>query len=99
MSIWTRLAVSVSAGVVEETFFRGFLQPRVGIGLSTALFTLAHLSYDQPFMLVGVALLSLIFAFLVRWRQNLWAAITAHALFDALQLLVVIPTTLRWMQG
>ncbi len=48
-----RIALGLTAGVVEETFFRGFLQPRVGIALSTALFVLAHLSYEQPFMLVG----------------------------------------------
>ena len=53
-----RLAVSASAGFAEELFFRGFLQPRVGIALSTGLFAMAHLSYDQPLMLVGITLLS-----------------------------------------
>ncbi|MFQ5351223.1 MAG: type II CAAX prenyl endopeptidase Rce1 family protein, partial [Thermoanaerobaculia bacterium] len=48
LPILTRLAVSVSAGVVEEAFFRGYLQPRVGVPLSTALFVLAHASYEQP---------------------------------------------------
>jgi membrane protease YdiL (CAAX protease family) len=94
-----RLAVSLSAGVVEETFFRGFLQPRMGIVLSTAFFALAHLSYGQPFMLVGITLLSLIYAFLVRWRQSIWAAIAAHALFDGVQLLVVVPMVLKLIQG
>ena len=94
-----RFAISLSAGVVEESFFRGFLQPRVGIALSTAFFVLAHLSYGQPFMLVGIALLSLIYAFLVRWRQSVWAAIAAHALFDGVQLLVVVPAVLKLTQG
>ena len=94
-----RLAVSLSAGLVEETFFRGFLQPRLGIVMSTALFALAHLSYGQPFMLVGITLLSLIYAFLVRWRQSLWAAIAAHALFDGVQLLVVVPLVLKLTGG
>ena len=94
-----RFAVSLSAGVVEESFFRGFLQPRAGIFLSTAFFVLAHLSYGQPFMLVGIALLSLIYAFLVRWRQSVWAAIAAHALFDGVQLLVVVPAVLKLIQG
>ncbi|MBW8875124.1 MAG: CPBP family intramembrane metalloprotease [Acidobacteria bacterium] len=94
-----RFAVSLSAGVVEESFFRGFLQPRVGIVLSTAFFVLAHLSYGQPFMLVGIALLSLIYAFLVRWRQSVWAAIAAHALFDGIQLLVVVPAVLKLIEG
>ena len=90
-----RFAVSLSAGIVEETFFRGFLQPRVGIVLSTAVFALAHLSYGQPFMLVGVTLLSLIYGLLVRWRQSIWAAMAAHALFDGIQLLVVVPAVLK----
>lgn len=90
-----RVAISLSAGFVEEMFFRGYLQPRVGLGLSTALFILAHASYEQPLMLVGVGLLSVIYGLLVRWRQNIWPAIAAHALFDAVQLLVVIPAALR----
>jgi membrane protease YdiL (CAAX protease family) len=94
---WVRFLVSLSAGVVEESFFRGFLQPRVGILASTGFFVLAHLSYGQPFMLVGIALLSLIYAFLVKWRQNVWPAMAAHALFDGVQLLVVVPAALRML--
>jgi membrane protease YdiL (CAAX protease family) len=94
-----RLAISLSAGVVEEWFFRGFLQPRVGILLSTALFVLAHFSYGQPFMLIGITILSLIYGLLVRWRQNLWPAIAAHALFDGVQLVLVIPGVLKLMQA
>lgn len=94
-----RFLVSLSAGVVEETFFRGFLQPRIGIALSTTFFVLAHFTYQQPFMLLGIAVLSLIYAFLVRWRQSVWAAIAAHALFDGVQLLVVIPALLKVVPG
>jgi membrane protease YdiL (CAAX protease family) len=96
--ILLRLAIAASAGLVEETFFRGFLQPRIGIGLSTIFFALAHLSYDQPIMLVGVTLLSLLYGLLTRWRQNIWPAIVAHFLFDAVQLLVVIPAVLELFQ-
>jgi len=99
LPVGVRLSVSLSAGLVEEGFFRGFLQPRIGILLSTAFFALAHLSYGEPFMLIGITLLSLIYAFLVRWRQNLWPAIAAHALFDGVQLLVVVPAVLRLLQG
>jgi membrane protease YdiL (CAAX protease family) len=96
LPVATRLAVSASAGLVEEAFFRGFLQPRVGIPLSTALFVLAHAGYEQPLMLVGVTLLSLLFALLVRWRQSIWAAVVAHAVFDAVQLLIVVPMALEF---
>lgn len=90
-----RLGIALSAGVVEEVFFRGLLQPRVGIALSTAIFALAHAAYGQPFLLVGVTLLSLLYAALVRWRQSVWAAMAAHTLFDAVQLLIVIPSVLE----
>lgn len=93
-----RLLISLSAGVVEELFFRGFLQPRVGIALSTLLFVFAHFSYGQPLMLVGIATLSVIYGLLVRWRQTIWPAIAAHALFDGVQLLVIIPVLLRYME-
>lgn len=95
LPVLARAAVSVSAGVVEELFFRGLLQPRMGILLSTLLFALAHASYQQPFLLFGVTLLSLIYAVLVRWRRSVVAAMVAHTLFDAVQLLVVIPSVLK----
>ena len=54
LPVGVKLLISLSAGVVEETFFRGFLQPRIGVLLSTLLFVFAHFSYGQPFMLVGI---------------------------------------------
>lgn len=98
LPVVVRLLVSLSAGVVEEFFFRGFLQPRVGLWLSTALFVLAHFSYGQPFMLVGITVLSLIYGRIVRWRQTIWPAIVAHTLFDAVQLLVMIPYALKLLE-
>ena len=98
LPVGVRILISLSAGVVEETFFRGFLQPRIGIFLSTLLFVLAHFSYGQPLMLAGIGTLSLIYAFLVRWRQNIWPAIAAHFLFDAVQLLFIIPAALKYME-
>lgn len=95
LPIALRAALALSAGVVEEVFFRGLLQPRIGLLASTALFALAHLSYDQPFMLVGVTLLSIVYGLVARWRQSIWAPIAAHFLFDAIQLLIVIPAVLR----
>ena len=92
LPVLLRLMVSLSAGVVEEIFFRGFLMPRAGLVASNVLFVLAHLSYEQPFMLLGVALLSVAFSYLTIWRGNIWPAIAAHFLFDAIQLLIIVPT-------
>lgn len=90
-----RLALAISAGFFEEVFFRGFLQPRIGVAASTLLFVAAHASYGQAPLLGGVAFLSIAFAGLVAWRRGLWAAIVAHTTFDVLQLLVVIPAVVR----
>ena len=95
LPILARVAIALSAGIVEETFFRGFLQPRIGVLASTALFVLAHVGYGQPFMLVGVAMLSLLYAELKRRRVSVWAPIAAHAVFDLVQLLVVVPLVSR----
>jgi len=96
LSIPLRLLIALSAGIVEELFFRGFLQPRLGILFSSLLFVLAHLSYGQPFLLIGVTLLSVGFAYLAYWRRSIWASISAHFTFDAVQLLILIPAALRF---
>lgn len=96
LPIGLRILVSLSAGFFEELFFRGFLQPRIGLFLSTCLFAVAHLSYGQPFMLVGITFLSILLGLTVKWRQNIWPAIVAHAVFDAVQLLVLVPVALRY---
>lgn len=98
-SVALRLALALSAGFFEEVFFRGFLQPRVGVTVSTVLFVLAHAGYGQLPLLGGVTLLSIGFAGLVVWRRSLEAAIVAHATFDAVQLLVVMPLVLRELPG
>jgi membrane protease YdiL (CAAX protease family) len=94
-----RLLLALSAGVVEEGFFRGLLQPRIGIVLSTGMFILAHTVYGQPFLLLGVGILSLIYALVVRWRRSIWSTMAAHAVFDGVQLLVVIPAALKMIGG
>lgn len=99
LPVFVRVLLSLSAGVVEEVFFRGLLQPRMGIVVSSTLFVMAHMSYDQPFLLIGVGLLSLLFAYLVKWRQSVWAAISAHTVFDAIQLLIVIPAAMGFLDS
>lgn len=98
-SVGLRVGLALSAGLVEESFFRGLLQPRIGLVFSTLLFASAHLSYGQPFLLVGITLLSLLYGLLVRWRQSVWAAVAAHATFDLVQLLIVVPSLLDSFGG
>jgi membrane protease YdiL (CAAX protease family) len=86
-----KLLIIVAAMTVEEAFFRGFLQPRVGWIPSTLLFAVAHASYGMPIMLVGVFVISLVIGWLFRRTGRLLPCIVAHGVFDAIQLLVVIP--------
>jgi membrane protease YdiL (CAAX protease family) len=97
LPVAVRVALSLSAGVAEELLFRGLLQPRVGAALATVLFVLAHGVYEQPLMLVGLTWVSLVFATLVGRHGTVWPAMVAHALFDLIQLLVVIPWLLERM--
>jgi membrane protease YdiL (CAAX protease family) len=86
-----KLLIIVAAMTVEEAFFRGFLQPRVGWIPSTLLFAVAHASYGMPMMLVGVFVISLVIGWLFRRTGRLLPCIVAHGVFDSIQLLVVIP--------
>src|SRR5204863_4852619 len=87
---WKKELIVISAMTVEEAFFRGWLQKRVGLIASTLLFALAHAGLGQPFLLVGVAIISLIIGFTFYRTKNLFPGVIAHGVFDAVQLFVVI---------
>jgi membrane protease YdiL (CAAX protease family) len=72
--------VSVAAGVGEEVLFRGALQPRLGIGLSAALFALAHVQYQVPgILMIFVVGLTL---GLLRRRTSTTFAVIVHVVYD-----------------
>jgi membrane protease YdiL (CAAX protease family) len=95
-SPWAQLGIALSAGICEELLFRGALQPRVGIVLSTILWASFHLQYTchgfpQPPQLV-IVLLGFVFGGLRRWG-GLGAAVAAHVSYDASILLEAGPIT------
>lgn len=68
---------------VEETLFRGLLQPHLGLGLSSLLFGLAHVRYwRKPLMLLVAVLLGFCFGGLLNVSGGLWAPIAAHYVVD-----------------
>jgi membrane protease YdiL (CAAX protease family) len=81
------VAIGIAAGVGEEWFFRGALQPMLGLGVTSVAFGLAHvggrhmLSFGIWATVMGVALGSLAWA-----TGGLLAPIVAHALYDILAL-------------
>lgn len=92
LSVVTRIVLVCSAGFFEELFFRSFLQARGGLVLSTLLFTASHASYGMPFMLVGVFVVSIVLGrTFEKNRADVVPCMIAHAVFDAIQLFVILP--------
>jgi len=98
LPVWQKLIVIFVAMTVEEMFFRGFLQPRIGLAPSTILFTLAHASYGMPLMLLSIFTFSMVLGLFFARSGRLLPCIVAHGVFDAVQLLVVLPWALEMME-
>jgi membrane protease YdiL (CAAX protease family) len=99
LPLWKKATIVLSAMTVEEFFFRSFLQKRIGLLASTLLFGLAHFTYGQPLLLIGVTVISLIIG-LTFWRtKNVLPGIIAHGVFDAIQLFVIVPFAVRMTGG
>ena len=97
LPLWKKATIVLSAMTVEEAFFRGWLQKRVGLLASTTLFAIAHSGLGQPLLLIGVFVISLIIGFTFYRTKNLIPGIVAHGVFDAIQLFVIIPVLFKMM--
>lgn len=76
--------IGVSAGVGEEAIFRGALQPRYGIVVTSLLFALVHApQYGLNLSILGLVALSIVLG-LLRKHVNTTAAMITHALYNAL---------------
>ncbi|HEX3108272.1 MAG TPA: CPBP family intramembrane glutamic endopeptidase, partial [Thermoanaerobaculia bacterium] len=95
LPVWKKCVLVLSAMTVEEAFFRGWLQKRIGLIASTVCFALAHAGYGQPFLLIGVALISLVIGFTFYRTKNIIPGVIAHGVFDAVQLFVIIPIAFK----
>jgi membrane protease YdiL (CAAX protease family) len=97
LATWKKATIVASAMTVEEAFFRGWLQKRVGLLASTILFAIAHSGLGQPLLLIGVFVISLIIGFTFYRTKNLIPCIVAHGVFDAIQLFVILPVVFKMM--
>lgn len=86
-----RVLLVAVAMVVEEAFFRCFLQPRFGLVTATLCFALSHVNYGSPVMGGGVLVIGLILGLAFQRHQDLAICALAHGVFDAIQLLIVLP--------
>ena len=97
--VWVKVAIVVSAMVVEELFFRSFLQTRVGPLAATLMFTAAHGAYGQPLVLIGILVISAVLSLAFAIYGNVLPCIVAHGVFDSIQMFVLIPLVTRAAAG
>ena len=90
LTLW--IALSVTAGICEETIFRGYLQRQfmaltksapAGILLSAVAFGAAH-AYQGFRMVILISLYGAMFGILAYWRGSVRPGIIAHAWQDSL---------------
>jgi membrane protease YdiL (CAAX protease family) len=93
-----KLLIVLAAMTVEEAFFRAFLQSRIGLLPSSLLFAFAHASYGLPTLMIGVFVVSIVIGRDFARHGRLLRCIMAHGVFDAIQLLIVVPYAVRQLQ-
>lgn len=97
LSRFDRTQVSVFAGIGEELFFRGALQPVIGIWLTSLLFVALHGYFkfrSWKHIVFGLLMFLLSIGLGVLYeRAGLVAAMTAHVVYDYVMFGVVFRTT------
>lgn len=81
------VTLGLSAGLGEETLFRGALLPRFGLFLSSLLFAMVHVQYAFSPALAEVFVIGLALG-LVRLKANTTACILVHAAYNFLSVLL-----------
>jgi len=104
LPIWFRAFAVVTAGVVEETLFRGYAVTRLArltgslwlaAVLSAAVFAALHFSFWGPGPSLAFWIGTMATTGFFIWRRDLLAMIIAHAAMDAWAL-VVTPLFSAW---
>jgi membrane protease YdiL (CAAX protease family) len=78
LNLFSAFFISLLTAFGEELFFRGFLQNRAGVLITTIIFTLSHISYANVGEIVQVFIFSLIMGYGVKKTGNLGFAIGMH---------------------
>jgi membrane protease YdiL (CAAX protease family) len=81
------IALGLSAGISEETLFRGAVQPRLGIVLTAGLFAVAHLQYGLTVATLEVFVIGLVLGWMRR-RTNTTVCILIHASYNTASVLL-----------
>jgi membrane protease YdiL (CAAX protease family) len=82
--------IALVAAVTEEIFFRGLLQPRLGLIATSILFALIHIGYGTVLQVVAPLVLGLLLGVLYQRTNSLWTPMAAHFTFDFVQLAALL---------
>jgi membrane protease YdiL (CAAX protease family) len=81
------LLLGFSTGISEEMLFRGAVQPRLGLLLTTILFTCGHLHFGLTLATLQIFVIGLVLG-LVRKRTNTTVCILIHAGYNTVETLL-----------
>ncbi len=98
LPLYGKALIVLIAMTVEEAFFRAFLQSRIGLVSSSVLFALAHASYGLPTLMLGVFIVSILIGRDFAKHGRLLRCVLAHGVFDAIQLVIVVPFAVEQLQ-
>jgi len=89
ITILTAILFALGASIGEEILFRGAMQPRLGVVITSLVFTAAHVQYPSPVQLGTLFAMSVVFGY-ERIKLNTSACIITHALYDMILLLGIV---------
>lgn len=91
------LLLALSSAVAEEAFFRGALQPMVGVTIQAVLFAAMHFRPQRRFFpwTIMSLVIGLGFGVLARWLGDLSAPVVAHFTINLVNLSYIARTELR----
>ena len=93
--------ITITAGVVEELFFRGYMLPRVtfltknkwvGIITTSLIFGGLHYKYGTIFQVVGPFIIGFILAVFYDIKRSLKIAVIFHFLWDLMAIAILLIT-------
>lgn len=82
IELWQVLTILVIGSIVEEIFFRGYIQRKTNIITASFIFSYFHIIYSSITEVTGAFFLGLILGYLYDKRKNLFAPSLAHLLYN-----------------
>lgn len=85
-------AMAAMSSLAEEVFFRGFLQPRLGLWPTAILFGLVHFPFERRLIpwTISATAMGAVFGWMVETQGTLLAAVLAHFTVNYFNLHVLV---------